>query len=254
MKGVVRERAAHELDCSEDDIEIEEIGGTSYVAAGCGSSGTYTCSDTVQGMTAICVRDDPPGSAHDDSASARRPDPAGTSASPSSAKPATDPPAGAAGFEFGAKGRAVRSACTDAGLEWTALGGTKYRCNGVPKSMDLADASTELWFCKGSLCGIFVSGKATDESRWTPTAVGLFESLIAKYGQPAERDVRIPASCTKQEGPDCIAAGQASLRVTWSWPTAQRIELFVGIADGSPAPIVRLSYTSPRSAGHAEGL
>lgn len=259
MSGVVRERASHELECPEDDLEVDEIGGTSFVASGCGRSGTYTCADShrTTGRQVVCVRDDPPPSADDNSKS---PAQAGrTNAEPSSSARVTNnapPPPGAAGFEFGAKGRAVQAACTEAGFEWTAIGRTKYRCSGAAKSVDLADVSAELWFCKGALCGIFINGKPLDEGRWTSTAVNLYEALVAKYGQPSERHVRIPASCTKSNdaGPDCIAAGQASLRVSWSWPTTERIMLFVGIPDGSQTPAVQLSYTSPRSAPQAEGL
>lgn len=169
--------------------------------------------------------------------------------------PSSEPPTGAAGFVFGAKRAVVKAVCTESGFEWSALARAKYKCGGVAKAVDLAEPTAELWFCRGALCGIFISGRPVGGTGWTATAVGLFESLVGKYGEPAERAARIPASCMKdEEASDCISQGQGSLRVSWAWPTAERIELFVGIPDGADGPVIQLTYTSPRSAPSAEGL
>jgi hypothetical protein len=121
--------------------------------------------------------------------------------------------------------------------------------------VDLSEPNTELWFCKGGLCRIVISGKADEQIGWTGGAVSLVQALTAKYGEPAQRDVRIPAGCLKEKTrPDCIERGEASLRVTWTWQTGQRIELFVGVPDGSQAPAVQIAYTSPRNLSSAEGL
>lgn len=115
--------------------------------------------------------------------------------------------------------------------------------------------------CRGTLCGIFISGHPPEGDTWSSTASGLYEALIGKYGQPSQRDLRIPAHCGRTDGaasapagPDCIESGHASLRATWTWPTARRIEVFVGIPDGAREPSVELSYTSPRVDTGAEGL
>jgi hypothetical protein len=248
MRGVVRERSAHELDCPEDEIDVESIGGTSYRAEGCGSTATYTC------IGSVCVRDDPPGEARNEPDPVATPKP-GDSQETASRTPASDPPPGAGGFEFGAARKVAQAACVEEGYEWKALGKGTYTCSGVVKGVDLADASTELSFCRATLCRIVITGKAPEGSGWMTTAVGLLKVLVAKYGEAAERDVRIPQSCVKERGsPDCIERGDASLRVLWTWPTAQRIELFAGIPDGSQGPAIQIAYTSPSSAPRAEGL
>ncbi len=207
------------------------------------------------------MRDDPPAYARA-TASDRAPDrPHASGGESAPSKSDIEPPSGAAGFEFGAKPGDARGTCTGAGFEWSALGGAKFRCSGVPKGVDLAGARAELWFCRGTLCGIFISGHPPEGDTWSSTASGLYEALIGKYGQPSQRDLRIPAHCGRTDGaasapagPDCIESGHASLRATWTWPTARRIEVFVGIPDGAREPSVELSYTSPRVDTGAEGL
>ena len=257
MSGVVRERAAHELNCPEDQLEITSIGGTSYEATGCGQAATYTCADnqTAFGRETVCVRDDPPTPPADQPAAVARTNSATSRETASSGKPSSEPPAGAGGFAFGAQRNVAQEACVGGGHEWTPLGPGKFKCGGVVKPVDLTDASTELWFCKGGLCRIVISGKAEEQIGWTSAAVNLFQALSAKYGEPAQRDVRIPAGCLKEKTrPDCIERGEASLRVTWIWQTGQRIELFVGIPEDAQTPAVQISYTSPRNLSSSEGL
>jgi hypothetical protein len=44
FEGVVRTRAAHDFKCTEDDVRVKNIGGSSYEAKGCGNADTYDCS------------------------------------------------------------------------------------------------------------------------------------------------------------------------------------------------------------------
>lgn len=41
--SVVRTRALNDLSCDEKQIEVVNIGGTSYRARGCGQEATYNC-------------------------------------------------------------------------------------------------------------------------------------------------------------------------------------------------------------------
>ena len=41
--SVVATRAAHDFHCDEDDIKVENIGGKTYAAKGCGRERTYDC-------------------------------------------------------------------------------------------------------------------------------------------------------------------------------------------------------------------
>lgn len=57
--SVVATRAAHDFHCDEDDIKVENIGGKSYAATGCGHERTYDCVGSMRmdvGLT--CVPED----------------------------------------------------------------------------------------------------------------------------------------------------------------------------------------------------
>jgi len=57
---VARARAVHDFHCSEDEISVSEVAGTSYEAKGCGDSAVYNCarSDVSRGRNNyLCVRE-----------------------------------------------------------------------------------------------------------------------------------------------------------------------------------------------------
>ena len=58
MAGAVKSRAAYDLNCSEDRIEVRNIGGNSYAATGCGKDQTYTCTRAVNSPPS-CAPDAP---------------------------------------------------------------------------------------------------------------------------------------------------------------------------------------------------
>ncbi len=53
-KDVAKARAASDFECREDQIQISEIGGTSYRATGCDKSQVYDCSGSSLGANARC--------------------------------------------------------------------------------------------------------------------------------------------------------------------------------------------------------
>ena len=53
---VTRTRAANDFPCEEQQVEVVNIGGTSYRATGCGKQATYNCIGGQQGIT--CVREE----------------------------------------------------------------------------------------------------------------------------------------------------------------------------------------------------
>ena len=55
--GTVKDRAAFDLDCPKDKIEVTNIGGTSYGASGCGKKATYTCNGTWGTFGVTCLKD-----------------------------------------------------------------------------------------------------------------------------------------------------------------------------------------------------
>jgi hypothetical protein len=52
--GVARTRAANDFQCREDQIQITEIGGTSFRATGCDRSEVYDCSGSSLGANGRC--------------------------------------------------------------------------------------------------------------------------------------------------------------------------------------------------------
>jgi hypothetical protein len=43
QQSVVATRAMHEFSCPKDQVVVEELGGSSYRAHGCGQEATFTC-------------------------------------------------------------------------------------------------------------------------------------------------------------------------------------------------------------------
>jgi hypothetical protein len=65
MEDAARARAANDLKCPEDKVNLVEIGGTSYRAKGCGDSAVYDCTQSAGHSTLdaeyLCV---PEGEGH----------------------------------------------------------------------------------------------------------------------------------------------------------------------------------------------
>lgn len=57
MPGVARTRASNDLRCPEDQIVVQNIGGSSYRATGCGQEATYNCVQSSEN-TLACVREE----------------------------------------------------------------------------------------------------------------------------------------------------------------------------------------------------
>lgn len=56
---VVQTRASNEFSCPKDKVQLQELGGTSYKATGCGTTATYTCMGGNVGnpYDAMCTRE-----------------------------------------------------------------------------------------------------------------------------------------------------------------------------------------------------
>jgi hypothetical protein len=50
-EDIARTRAANDFHCAEDDINIEELGGTSYRAKGCGYNEVYDCTGSAASVS-----------------------------------------------------------------------------------------------------------------------------------------------------------------------------------------------------------
>jgi hypothetical protein len=58
-RTVVQTRAANEFNCPKEQLQIQELGGTSFKATGCGMTATYTCMGGNVGnpYDAMCTRE-----------------------------------------------------------------------------------------------------------------------------------------------------------------------------------------------------
>ncbi|HEY6463244.1 MAG TPA: hypothetical protein VIY73_23915, partial [Polyangiaceae bacterium] len=58
-KTVVQTRASNEFSCAKEKLQIQELGGTSFKATGCGMTATYTCMGGNLGnpYDAMCTRE-----------------------------------------------------------------------------------------------------------------------------------------------------------------------------------------------------
>lgn len=63
-EGTAKTRAANDFSCSEDQVQVTNVGGKSYRANGCGKSAVYDCaaSDAYKGSTTsyTCVPEGAP--------------------------------------------------------------------------------------------------------------------------------------------------------------------------------------------------
>lgn len=57
MEGTAHTRAVNDLRCSEDQVVVKNIGGSSYRATGCGQEATYNCGQST-GSTFVCQREE----------------------------------------------------------------------------------------------------------------------------------------------------------------------------------------------------
>jgi hypothetical protein len=59
QQSVVATRAMHEFSCPKDQVVVEELGGSSYRARGCGQTATFTCLGGNAGnpFDAMCTRE-----------------------------------------------------------------------------------------------------------------------------------------------------------------------------------------------------
>jgi hypothetical protein len=55
--SVVKVKAASDLDCSEDQLQVENPTGSNWKAKGCGKTATYMCSGSNFMSEGSCLRD-----------------------------------------------------------------------------------------------------------------------------------------------------------------------------------------------------
>jgi hypothetical protein len=238
--GVVHERAAHEFNCPEEDIQVESIGGTTYRASGCGEVAVYTCSRTFSGGYAIpCVRDDAvPSSAG--------PTPQIATEAPRAA-PASrlgDPPDGAGGFAFGMTDGDAKKSCEQSGHGYSKVTAETLMCDGLPVDVG-TPAKGRLRFCAEKLCAVSLELVPVPNETFMQTLLRFKALLAEKYGEPTKSETQVPLACNRTLGA-CLADERAKVRFEWRWPSRQGIVAWLGTQPHDAGRVgVHVEYSSP---------
>jgi len=163
-------------------------------------------------------------------------------------RPATPPPTGAAGFDFGETPESVASRCEAAGQAWregnaTASNrGDKGRpgCSGAATALGIP-ARVDFEFCDGRACSITL--EHVPPSNWSRSLVSLKAKLETKYGSAHESSGIVPEWCRSETAfKGCLESQQVALRYTWRWAGGESIEMSVGKRSEADNSAVRLVY------------
>jgi hypothetical protein len=233
MSNTAQERAANDFGCS--DVDVENVGGQSFTATGCGRSATYTCVRTATWGVA-CEHDDAPSSSPSRAVSSNVPT---TPVATSVATPLRTAPTGVAGFAFGMAPDEAKTICEGAKHTFT-LTGAEAKCDGFGIDLGVPGVA-KLRFCSGKLCTTTLTlernGETLEQSvvRWK-------RAIIDKYGTQTENHSSVPPGCS--ELASCISNNMGSVRVVWSWPSRESIELRVPTRDKPDDLRVELVYGS----------
>jgi hypothetical protein len=237
--GIVQTRAASEFECPEDNVEVENIGGTTFRASGCGQTAVYTCSKLASGTAAPfpCVRDDPPRP------SVAQPPPASrAAASPGRLR---DAPSGAGGFEFGVQEADVQRVCEGAGHAYSIIAANEGACDGL--ALDIgAKAKARVRYCAQKLCLVSIEVEREPKATLLQTFWRLKGALVEKYGDPTKAEAALPADCFDELG-TCVANQRVKLHFEWQWPSRYGIVTSAVRNDATKAVVVHIDYSSPAS-------
>jgi len=247
--GIVRERAANEFSCDEENIEVYSIGGNTYRAIGCGKDATYTCSKAIEGADLAgnsipCV--------HDEGASSNSGQPAAQGQPPNPTARLRAPPTGAGGFDFGLGQADAQRLCEQAGHAYGKVSADVASCDGLAANIG-ADGKAQLRFCSAKLCEVSIEVDTGDGQSLAKT-VGRFRATLAeKYGQPTQVSSNIPSDCAKVLAA-CVADERAKIAFEWKWPSRHTIAVSAAKASAGQAVRLLFSYSSPQFSQKAPGL
>jgi len=230
MSGTVQERAENEFSCS--NVDVENVGGQTFTASGCGRTATFTC---VRGTTwgVACEHDDATTSSS--STTSSTPPPATTTAS----APLRRPPAGVAGFAFGISAAEAKTVCEGAGHTF-AVKDAMAACDGFAVDLGIP-GGIKLRFCNGKLCVATLvmerAGGTLEDSvlHWK-------RAIAEKYGNQTENRSNVPGGCGTLA--QCVSSHSATVDVAWVWPTHESIELRVPARDNPDEERVEIAYDS----------
>jgi hypothetical protein len=137
----------------------------------------------------------------------------------------SEPPRSPAGFTFKSDRQAAAKQCTDAGKEWLAIDDARATCSGAAASVGF-DATTELSFCSGELCGVTLVARAEGDAPapWLVQYGHVRKTLEEKYGHvhtsSAGHDVE---TCRGTALRACMLDGRVHPQTAWRWRTGETL-------------------------------
>lgn len=249
----LRAASAGHVGCNAEDIatsDTSDVDGAETWTATCGGQ-LYYCARTLAPSRGLTFGHGGIGSVYG-STDTTSCTPAGSP--PAAAAPAThergkadsEPPRSPAGFAFKSERNAAAKQCTDAGKEWRAIDDAHATCSGVAASVGF-DATTELSFCSGELCGVTLVARAEGDapSQWLVQYGRVRKTLEDKYGHvhksSAGHDVE---TCRGTALRACMRDGRVRPQTAWLWRTGETLSFAL---DKASAPTsegfeLRLEY------------
>jgi hypothetical protein len=236
-KEVLRSRAANDLQCDSQAVQVDDEGYGRYRAHGCGDSATYY----VTGRYGAILG---PGDITTEKA------PVTETFDPPTLR---ESPSAAGGFAFGASEDDTRRACLQAGHVYTADAAGLATCDGTAADVG-GPARASFTYCAGKLCGVSLDvgiAPAEDPSR---ALVRWKTALADKYGNPSDSHENIPTQCRHDVTP-CLRDKSGSISFDWQWGSQERITLSTEV-DESARPGLNIAYVAgpPGTKGFAPGL
>jgi hypothetical protein len=223
---ILRSRAASDLQCDRQAVQVDEEGYGRYVAHGCGDSATYFVTD--RHGTVIGPIESPKAEAE-------------VAPAP---PPLRESPSAAGGFSFGASEDDTRRACLQAGHVYAKDAAGLATCDGTAADVG-GPARASFGYCEGRLCRVSLDvglAPAEDPSR---ALVRWRNALAEKYGSPSDSHEDIPSQCRHDVTP-CLLDKSGSISFDWEWASQQRITLSTEVDDGA-RPLLNISYAAAPS-------
>jgi hypothetical protein len=234
--GTVRARAASDFGCSDSEIEVERVPGSSYRATGCGQTNLYTC-EPGRGGDPVCVSDNAnPRSTREEPRASAPPGPP--------ASPLRDPSSGAGGFVFGASEDDARRTCEQAGHAYSADAAGHGSCAGLAAEVG-GPARAGLTYCAGKLCAVSLKVARAPQEDVARTLARWKAAVSEKYGDATASHSNVPDEC-RDDLTFCLIHRSASVRFDWQWRSGQRITLSPQVDDSQTA-WVNISYMAPEA-------
>ncbi|WP_438023142.1 hypothetical protein [Sorangium sp. So ce233] len=152
-----------------------------------------------------------------------------------------EPPRGGGGFVFGTDVAVNEAACARASLTWGAAEPGRFTCSGVLTDFGLK-ATSALGFCAERLCSVELRAepRGSTAAGWRDELRALRKALEEKYGRPSIQEGSEPPDCAPDPA-HCDESARFARTIRWAWPSGERIDLVLAVAQTREGDIVRRS-------------